>query len=93
MSASALPTASTMLRASKIAITDDKPIVMDYWVSSINKQSLLGVKADGERMLVKSEDEYTSTVTKIFKNQLEYIVVTENSIYIVSVDIPSRQIS
>ena len=36
----------------------------------------------GEKLLVKSDEEYTSTVAKIFKVGDEYIIMTENSIYL-----------
>ena len=52
-----------------------------------------GVKSNQEKLLVKSEDEYTSPVSKIYKVDSEYIVVTENSIYLVSADIESSRIS
>jgi len=42
---------------------------------------------------VKSEDEYTSTIAKIYKVETEYIIMTENSIYIVSNDIPTKRIN
>ena len=51
------------------------------------------VKENQEKLLVKSEDEYTSPVAKIYKVETEYIVVTENSIYLVSADIDSSRIS
>ena len=37
---------------------------------------------DSEKLLVKSEEEYTSPVSKIYKVETEYIIVTENSIYV-----------
>ena len=46
-----------------------------------------------EKLLVKSEDEYTSPIAKIYKVETEYIIITENSIYLVSSDIPSKRIS
>ena len=88
-----LPTTNTLMHATKLAIVEDKPLLLDYWTSSIEKSALIGVKEDGEKLLVKSEDEYTSPVSKIFKVQDEYIVMTENSIYIVDVNIPSKRIS
>lgn len=88
-----LPSDATFRHACKFAIADDKPILMDYWSASINKTALIGVKDSGERMLVKSEDEYTSPVKNFFKIGSDYIVVTENSIYLVSTDIPIRKIS
>ena len=88
-----LPNANTMMHAAKLSIVEDKPILLDYWTSSIEKSALIGVKEDGEKLLVKSEEEYTSPVSKIFKVQEEYIVMTENSIYLVDVNIPSKRIS
>lgn len=88
-----LPNATTLTHAAKLSIVEDKPLLLDYWTSSLEKTALIGVKDGGEKLLVKSEDEYTSPVSKIFKVQDEYIVMTENSIYIVDVSIPSKRIS
>ena len=88
-----LPNATTLTHAVKLSIVEYKPLLFDYWTSSLEKNALIGVKEDGEKLLVKSEDEYTSPVSKIFKVQDEYIVMTENSIYIVDVSIPSKRIS
>ena len=58
-----------------------------------DKQILIGVRDSGEKLLVKSEEEYTSPVSKIYKVDSEYIIITENSIYVVSADIPTKRIS
>ncbi len=89
-----LPSDITMKHAAKLAIVDDKPILLDYWTASLEKKALIGAKeATGEKLLVKSEEEYTSSIAKFYKSGTEYIVITENSIYIVSNDIPTRKIS
>ena len=88
-----LPDAVTLQHATKLAIVEDKPILMDYWTASLEKTALIGVKTDNEKLLVKNEEEYTSPVAKIFKVGREYIVMTENSIYIVDVAIPTKRIS
>ena len=88
------PDHTTMQHACNMAMTHDKPILLDYWMSSIDKTALIGVKEeDGEKLLVKSAEEYTSPIVKIFKVSNEYIVITENSIYIVDVNIPTKRIS
>ena len=79
--------------ASKLAIVDDKPIMLDYWTDSCEKKVIIGVKEDGDKLLVRSVDEYTSPITKIFKIKDELIVATENSIYIVRADIEKKYIS
>ena len=93
-----LPSDITLKHAAKLAIVEDKPIMLDYWSFSLDKKALVGVKESGEKLLVKSEDEYTSPIAKFYKSGpekggSEYIIITENSIYIVSSDIPTRKIS
>lgn len=88
-----LPENNTLQHAAKLAIVEDKPIMMDYWTSSLDKTVLIGVKDSGEKLLVKSEDEYTSPISKIYKVAKEYIIITENSIYLVDVEIPTKKIS
>ena len=88
-----LPSDVTMKHASKLAIVDDKPIMLDYWAPSLDKKALVGARDSGEKLLVKSEDEYTSTIQKFYKSGTEFIIITENSIYIVASDIPTRKIS
>jgi len=88
-----LPDSKTLLHACKLSIIEDKPIMMDYWTFSLEKNALIGVKESGEKLLVKSEDEYTSPISKIYKVSSEYIIMTENSIYVVDVEIPSKRIS
>ena len=87
------PSNQCLQHAVKIAIVEDRPIMMDYWTNSQDKNVLIGVKEDGEKLLVKSEDEYTSPIAKIFKVENEYIIVTENSLYIVDSNIPTKRIS
>jgi hypothetical protein len=82
-----------MKHAAKLSIVDDKPIMMDYWTASLDKKALIGARDNGEKLLVKSEDEYTSTIQKFYKSGTEYIIITENSIYLVSNEIPTRKIS
>jgi hypothetical protein len=88
-----LPSDVTLKHAAKLGIVDDKPIMLDYWTASLDKKALIGARENGEKLLVKSEDEYTSTIAKFYKSGTEYIVITENSIYIVSNEIPTRKIS
>ena len=88
-----LPENNTLQHAIKLSIVEDKPVMMDYWTNSLDKSVLIGVKDNQEKLLVKSEDEYTSPVSKIYKVGKEYIVITENSIYIVDVEIPTKRIS
>lgn len=76
-----------------LACVDDRPIMFDYWSSSHNNNVFIGVRENGDKLLVKSEDEYTSPISKIYKVETEYIILTENSLYVVSAEIPSKHIS
>lgn len=90
-----LPENKTLQHAAKLSIVEDKPIMLDYWTNSLDKTVLIGVKDNEtkEKLLVKSEEEYTSPISKIFKVEKEYIIMTENSIYIVDAGIPTKKIT
>jgi hypothetical protein len=88
-----LPSDITLKHAAKLSMVEDKPIMLDYWTVSLDKKALVGVKDNGEKLLVKSEDEYTSSISKFYKSGTEYIIITENSIYLVSSDIPTKKIT
>ena len=87
-----LPSESCLKHAAKIGITQDKPMMLDYWVDSTENKCFIGVKDGGEKLLVKNEDEYTSPIAKIYKVQEEYLIMTENSLYIVCAGIETRRI-
>ncbi len=88
-----LPPASIWNHVSKISITEDKPIMLDYWIDSLEKTVLIGIKNNGEKLLVKNAEEYTSPIAKIFKIESVFIICTENSLYLTSSDIEKRSIS
>jgi hypothetical protein len=90
-----LPSTATVEHAMKLAINEDRPIMMDYWKDSIEKTVLIGQRDDEtkEKILVRSEEEYTSPIKQILKVGTDYIIMTENSIYLVDTGIPFRRIS
>ena len=88
-----LPSGTTLQHCAKLGIVEDKPIMFDYWTSSCDNDVLIGIRENGEKLLVKSADEYTSPISKIYKVETEYIIITENSIYIVSADIETKRVS
>lgn len=87
-----LPSGITLQHCAKIAIVEDRPIMFDYWTASCDKEVLIGVRESGEKLLVKNEEEYTSPISKIYKVEGEYIIMTENSIYVVSAEIPTKRV-
>jgi|TARA_X000000368_G_C22918798_1_gene662068 hypothetical protein len=88
-----LPQGVTLQHCAKLGIVEDKPIMFDYWTSSCDKEVLIGVRDSGEKLLVKSADEYTSPISKIYKVETEFIIITENSIYVVSSEIDTKRVS
>jgi len=90
---SQVPSATVMAAAAKIAIEQDRPIYLDYYNDSVSKKCCIGVQ-DTTKFLVKSDTEYTSPIESIsrIKEANVFIVLTENSIYIVSADIPVKRI-
>jgi hypothetical protein len=89
-----IPNEKVLIHAAKIAIEQDKPILLDYYKETRAGTAFLGQdKETGEKILVKSAEEYTSPVSKMFKAKDDYIVVTENSVYIVSGLLKKKEIS
>jgi hypothetical protein len=90
-----LPNEKVLQHAAKIAIDQDKPIMLDYYKETkTGGTAFLGEdKETKEKILVKNPEEYTSPVTKMFKAKDDYIIVTENSVYIVSGSIKKKEIS
>jgi hypothetical protein len=89
-----LPHATTLLHASRLAIQQDKPIQLDYYVESATNKAFIGEDPETkEKMLVKSNEEFTSLIGKIYKVQEDFIIMTENSIYVVSGKVQKRRIN
>ena len=88
-----VPSAQVLMQAAKLAIKDDKPIQLDYYVDTAVGRAFMGEDQETkEKMLVKSNEEFTSLIQKVYKVGEEYIVITENSIYLVSGKIQKRRI-
>ena len=87
------PSATVMVQAAKVALQQDRPIYLDYYEDSVQKKCCIGVQGT-TKMLVKSDTEYTSPIESIMriKEDNTWIILTENSLYIVSADIPVKKI-
>ena len=53
-----LPDSSIWAHVSKLAIIDDKPIMLDYWTESLDKKIVIGVRDNGEKLLVKNPNSF-----------------------------------
>ena len=81
----------TLKNISKLGISREMPIMLDYWLESQKGEVFIGVKEE-EKILVKNEEEYTSPIKQIYNSINEYIILTENSIYVVSNKIKPKKI-
>ena len=90
----ALPAAATLLQAAKLAIEQDRAIMLDYYRQTANATAFLGEDPETkERILVKSKDEFTSLIKKLYKVGDDFIILTENSLYVVSGKIQKRKVN
>jgi hypothetical protein len=97
-----IPSDKVRTHAFKLACDRDKPIQMDYYRETRAGTAFLGEdKETKEKILVKNAEEYTSPVTKLYKvpydpsdaTKFDYIIETENSLYVVSGNIKKKEIS
>ena len=80
-----LPTEKTLLQATKLALKTKKPVCFYFYIDSVKGK--ITIVSDGEdRIIFKSEDEHTSPILNTYKSDNCFIVVTENTIYILSSD-------
>lgn len=93
-SASLAPTPQTLIQAAKLAMEQDRAIMLDYYVDTAQGKAFLGEDgATKERVLVKSKEEFTSLIKKLYKVGEDFIVLTENSLYVVSGKIQKRTVN
>jgi hypothetical protein len=91
-----LPNATCLVQAAKLAIQQDKPIQLDYYVATATGKAFLGEDSDTkdkDKVLVKSKEEFTSLVKKLYKVGDDFLILTENSIYVVSGKIQKRKVN
>ena len=92
--AEVMPNPQTMMQAAKLAINEDRAIMLDYYRDSCKGTAFLGEDGETkERILVKSKEEFTSLIKKLYKVGEDFIVVTENSVYIVGGNIQKRKVN
>ena len=84
-----LPTDKTLLQATKLALKTKKPICFYFYIDSLKGK--ITIVSDGEdRVIFKNDDEHTSPILNTYKSENCYIVVTENTIYIISAETQVR---
>lgn len=89
-----VPSPAVLVQAAKIAIQQDKPIQLDYYIETATGKACIGEDADTkEKVLIKNVEEYTSLIQKVFKVGDDYIIMTENTLYIVSGKVQKKKLA
>jgi hypothetical protein len=84
-----LPSEKTLVQATKLSLKTKKPICFYFYIDSLKGK--ITIVTDGEdRIIYKSDDEHTSPILNTYKSDNSFIVVTENTIYILSADTQVR---
>ena len=79
------PSPAALVQAAKLSMAQDNPIRLDYYAETAAGTAFMGEDGETkEKMLVKSAEEFTSLIQKTYKVGDDYLVLTENSIYIVT---------
>lgn len=94
------PSPTVLSTAAKLAMKEDKALQLDYYRESFLQKAFIAEdKNTKEKILAKSKEEFTSYIKGSYNIphkvgdkvvQTDYILVTENSIYIVNGTIKKR---
>jgi hypothetical protein len=94
--ASILPKPVTLLQAAKLAMDQDKPILLDYYRESATNGAFLGEDPESkDKILIKTKDDFTSIIKKLYRPEADgdYIIITENSIYVASSKLQRKRVN
>ena len=84
-----MPSDKTLQQATKLALKTKKPVCFYFYIDSLKGK--ISIVSDGEdRIIFKNEDEHTSPIINTYKSENCFIVVTENTIYILSAETQVR---
>ena len=78
-----IPNDKTLQQATKLSIKLCKPICFYFYIDSCRGKINI-INHEGDKIIYKNSEEHTSPIKNTYKVGNEYLVVTENTIYIVS---------
>ena len=78
-----MPDTNTLSQAAKLSIKVSKPICFYFYIDSCRGKINI-VNSDGDKIIYKNGEEYTSPIKNTYKVGNEYLIVTENTIYVIS---------
>ena len=80
-----VPSVNTLNQAFKLSIQIGKPIESYFYIDSC-KNNISICANDTDKIIYKNQEEHTSPISNIYKVENEYLIVTDNTIYIISSD-------
>ena len=89
------PCPAVLVQAAKFAMELDRAILLDYFTDSFTGKAVIGEHVDSkERILVKAGGiEFTSLISKLYKVGADILILTENSVYVVSGKISKKTLT
>jgi len=78
-----IPNNMTLQQACKLSIKLQKAIDFYFYVDSL-KGNICIASNDDDKIIYKNNEEHTSPIQNTYKVNDEYLVVTENTIYVIS---------
>lgn len=78
-----IPCSQTLEQASKLSIKLQKAIDFYFYVDSL-KGNVCIASNDDDKIIYKNNEEHTSPIQNTYKVNDEFLVVTENTIYVIS---------
>lgn len=78
-----IPEGTTLSQAFKLSIKISKPVCTYFYIDSCRDKVNI-MNSDGDKIVYKNSEEYTSPIQNTYKVGNEYLVVTENTIYVIS---------
>lgn len=78
-----LPGEKTLSQAAKLSIKISKPICFYFYIDSCRGNATI-ISHEGDKIIYKNNEEHTSPIKNTYKVGNEYLVVTENTIYVLS---------
>lgn len=78
-----VPAATTLNRAAQLSIKIGKPICLYFYLDSCNNNVKIGTN-NNDKIIYKNNEEHTSPISNIYDSNGEYLIVTENTIYVIS---------
>lgn len=78
-----IPTDDTLRQATKLSIKIGRPICYYFYLDSYKNEVKICTD-ENEKIIYKNSDEHTSTISNIYKVDKDLLIVTSNTIYVIS---------